>query len=51
MTQGWNQNDLNLFKILANFMHMNIHYYILQVMKIQKQKKVREIVNIALDIM
>ena len=33
LSSGWTQNDLNLSKILTNFMHMNIHFYVLQVVE------------------
>jgi hypothetical protein len=44
---GWNKNDYNLMKILANFLYLNVDYFSQQVITRAKEKKVFEIIHFA----
>jgi len=44
---GWNKNDYNLMKILANFLYLNVDYFSQQVITRAKEKKIFEIIHFA----
>mmetsp|Transcript_32677 Transcript_32677/g.49938 ORF Transcript_32677/g.49938 Transcript_32677/m.49938 type:complete len:108 (+) Transcript_32677:3201-3524(+) len=50
-THGWTHNDWVLVKIMAQFLQMNVSFFVQQVIQVHKKNKVNDVIDFATKMM